>query len=541
MAEAALFGVLGGLTFAMKLALAALPNIEPVSLMVMLFAVTFGRKAAYPIYTYVLLEMLAYGFGLWNISYLYVWPILAAAAWLMRQETHPLAWALLSGGFGLMFGLLCAPVDAIIGGWGYALARWASGVPFDLLHCGGNFAIALVLFAPLRRLFTRLYERMARPLAPAVNHERKKGLDDMAKKFLKAVGIILAMVVLAAAGLVGWLTVREYKPAAVEDVEVNRTGAPKTVFLAPGDSLTVLSQNTGYAGLGAESDFFMDGGKDVAPTQAQMDANLAGISGLLEERKADVFFLQEVDTNSGRTGGVDQSKVYWDQLLSDRKGAYSFSHALNYSCDFVPFPWPPIGKVHSGLQTLSRFYVDQAERIALPCPFSWPVSAANLKRCLLVSRVPLEGSGKELVLVNLHLEAYDDGEGKAAQTKVLMDFLTAEYEKGNYVIAGGDFNQTFPGALDAFPVQNASLWAPGVLEHDILPDGWQFACDLSTPSCRLLNHPYDPNPAGNQFYVIDGFILSPNVALNSVETLDLQFAYTDHNPVSVSVTLKAGE
>jgi endonuclease/exonuclease/phosphatase family metal-dependent hydrolase len=361
----------------------------------------------------------------------------------------------------------------------------------------------------------------------------------MAKRILKWVGIVLGVVVLAAVGLIGWLTVREYKPAPVEDVEINRTGAPKQIFLAPGDSLTVLSQNTGYAGLGADSDFFMDGGSDVAPTRAQMDANLAGISEFLEEQKADVFFLQEVDTNSGRTKSVDQSKIYWQQLLSNGKGAYSSAYALNYSCDFVPFPWPPIGKVHSGLQTLSRLNVDKAERIALPCPFSWPVSAANLKRCLLVSYVPLEGTDKELVLVNLHLEAYDDGEGKAAQTKVLMDFLTSEYEKGNYVISSGDFNQTFPGALDAFPIQDPELWTPGVLENDILPQGWQFACDLSVPSCRLLNHPYDSDPAGNQFYVIDGFILSPNVRLDRVETLDRQFQYTDHNPVIAELTLEA--
>ena len=151
----------------------------------------------------------------------------------------------------------------------------------------------------------------------------------MAKRILKWVGIVLGVVVLAAVGLIGWLTVREYKPAPVEDVEINRTGAPKQIFLAPGDSLTVLSQNTGYAGLGADSDFFMDGGSDVAPTRAQMDANLAGISEFLEEQKADVFFLQEVDTNSGRTKSVDQSKIYWQQLLSNRKGAYSSAYALN--------------------------------------------------------------------------------------------------------------------------------------------------------------------------------------------------------------------
>ena len=361
------------------------------------------------------------------------------------------------------------------------------------------------------------------------------------KKVLIGIGIFLGVIVLAAVGLVGWLTVREYKPADVENVDVgtwrdhvNQLSSGESLPRPTvGDSLTILSQNTGYCGLGAGSDFFMDGGRDVAPTAEQALTNQEGLVQQFLAQNADVYFLQEVDTDSGRTGSKDQSAYY--QMILD---SYSSSHALNYSCDFVPFPWPPIGKVHSGLQTLSRFDVAAAQRIALPCPFSWPVSAANLKRCLLVSYVPLEGTDKQLVLVNLHLEAYDDGEGKAAQTKMLMDFLTNEYEKGNYVIAGGDFNQTFPGALDAFPIQNPELWTPGVLENDILPEGWRFACDLSTPSCRLLNHPYDPNPDGNQFYVIDGFILSPNVALDSVETLNMQFEYTDHNPVLIGVTLK---
>lgn len=360
----------------------------------------------------------------------------------------------------------------------------------------------------------------------------------MAKKILIGIGAVLGVAVLAFAVLVGWLTIREYRPDAVEDITVFEAGNKS---IAPGDSLTVLSQNTGYAGLGAESDFFMDGGKDVKPTQDQMFSNQDGIVKQLIGQNADVYFLQEVDTDSSRSYGMNQQGWYHRTMSGSGNGPYSDSHALNYSCDFVPFPWPPLGKVHSGVQTLTRFSVDKAERVALPCPFSWPVRAANLKRCLLVSYVPLEGTDRELVLVNLHLEAYDDGEGKAAQTKVLLDFLTAEYEKGNYVIAGGDFNQTFPGALDAFPMQFPDLWTPGVLEDSILPEGWRFACDLSVPSCRLLNHPYDPDPAGNQFYVIDGFILSPNVELNSVETLDEQFQYADHNPVSLRVTLRDGQ
>ena len=158
--EVALFGVLGGLTFAAKVAMMALPNIEPTSLMVMLFAVTFGRKALYPIYVYVLLEFILHGLHLWSINYLYVWLVLAVGAWLLRRMTHPLGWALLSGVFGLLFGALCAPVYLFVGGPAYALSWWISGIPFDLLHCGGNFVIALVLFVPMRRLMEVLYRNM---------------------------------------------------------------------------------------------------------------------------------------------------------------------------------------------------------------------------------------------------------------------------------------------------------------------------------------------------------------------------------------------
>lgn len=158
--QLALFGVLGGLIFAAKVVLAPLPNIEPVSLLVMLCAVTFGKKALYPIAVYILLEFALYGFGLWSVSYLYVWFLLAGAAYLLREMEAPLGWALLSGAFGLLFGALCAPVCLFTGGPAFAASWWISGIPFDLLHCAGNFALALALFRPLRRVLGRLYGKI---------------------------------------------------------------------------------------------------------------------------------------------------------------------------------------------------------------------------------------------------------------------------------------------------------------------------------------------------------------------------------------------
>ena len=159
--EVVLFGVLGALTFALQVAMSGLPNIEPVSLLVMLFAVTFGWKSLYPVYVFVAMEILFYGFNLWNINYLYVWLILAAAAMGLRKMEHPLGWAILSAVFGLLFGAFCGIVDVFVGGFSYAAAKWVSGIPFDIAHCAGNFVIGL-LFVPLRKLFARLYAGMRR-------------------------------------------------------------------------------------------------------------------------------------------------------------------------------------------------------------------------------------------------------------------------------------------------------------------------------------------------------------------------------------------
>ena len=140
--------------------MAGLPNIEPVSLFVMLFAVVFGKKCLYPIYTYVAMEFLFYGLHLWSINYLYIWLILAIAAGLLREIKHPMMWAVISGAFGLLFGLLCVPVYIVSGGIEFAVSWWISGIPFDITHAIGNFVIALVLFVPLRKLLTKLYIRI---------------------------------------------------------------------------------------------------------------------------------------------------------------------------------------------------------------------------------------------------------------------------------------------------------------------------------------------------------------------------------------------
>ena len=359
------------------------------------------------------------------------------------------------------------------------------------------------------------------------------------KGFLKGVGIVLLVIVVALAAFIGYLSVTALNPDT-ETAVLSEPGENSTGTLADGDSFSIVSWNIGYGSLGKESDFFMDGGQQSRPeSQQTVDKNIEGIIRQLrpdgKDWMADFMLLQEVDSGSKRSYGIVET-----DLIADGVG-FTSAYALNYKSAFVPVPVSaPLGKVSSGVFTLASTEVKSADRVALPSPFSWPISTVNLKRCLLVTRIPLLESDKELVLVNLHLEAYDDGEGKLAQTKALMGFLSEEYEKGNYVIAGGDFNQTFPGGLEKYPVKNAELWTPGVLNESDLPgEGWQFVTDLATPTCRLLNEPYDPASAATQYYVIDGFIVSPNVRVDMVETVDAGFEFSDHNPVMMNVTLQA--
>ena len=150
-----LMALMGVVLAASKEALAFLPNFELVSLLTVLFTLAFGRYVAGALGVFLLLEGLLYGFGLWLAMYLYIWPLLALLTWLCRRLDKAWQWALFSGGFGLCFGSLCALAYLPFGGPSVAIAWAVAGLPFDLLHAGGNFLLALVLYRPLRCALAR--------------------------------------------------------------------------------------------------------------------------------------------------------------------------------------------------------------------------------------------------------------------------------------------------------------------------------------------------------------------------------------------------
>lgn len=344
--------------------------------------------------------------------------------------------------------------------------------------------------------------------------------------FLFIIGILFFLLL--------FLSIFEYKP---EDLTVIPF-SDGNINLTSEKTYSILSWNIGYAGLGKNSDFFMSGGKKVRPSKDYLYTCFDGIVKTIQNIPTDIVFLQEVDIESRRSRRINQFESI--QKTLNKKGIF----ALNYKCPFVPFPFPPIGKVECGIASLSNFKISTAHRHSLPVLFKWPFRLANLKRCFLETRLPIyqdnKPTGKELILVNFHLEAFDNGQAKIAQTKQLMNFLNSEYAKGNYVIAGGDFNQTFPGAKE-YPFNGMDSWVASTMEASSLQSGWSFCFDDSVPSCRSTAEPYVGKKAETkdfQFYLIDGFIRSPNVEVTTVKTIDKNFEYSDHNPIYLEFRLK---
>ena len=349
------------------------------------------------------------------------------------------------------------------------------------------------------------------------------------------VGGFLALVLTLVGGFLIFATATTLQVKDVEDMTINGNITTK---VDKSKEMKLLTWNVGYGALDEKQDCYWDGGKGVTGESKEVvEGNIKAINSKIQEINPDAFFIQEIDINSKRSFNVNELQM----LRENNESNYNNSYACNFKAGFIPLPlYNPFGKVEGGITTFSKYQIAESKRVQLPIPFKWPVSLLNLKRCLLVNRSPIDGSDKELVMINLHLEAYDDGEGKAKQLKQMMDLMQEEYDKGNYVIAGGDFNQTFSNSnvnLEKYPKMND--WVCPIIDVTEYPD-FTFSMDDTVPTCRSLYKTYADNDhsyTNFQHYMLDGFITSNNITVNTIETLDLGFKNTDHNPVVMSVSL----
>lgn len=154
--EIAIIGISSAILVMSQLAIAFLPNIELVSLLIIIYTLNFKRKALYVIYTFVLIEGIIFGFSLWWFAYLYIWLVLFVVTYILRNINSSLTWAIIASIFGLLFGTLSSIPYLFIGGISTAVAYIIAGISFDLIHCFSNFIIVLVLFNPLNKICKKI-------------------------------------------------------------------------------------------------------------------------------------------------------------------------------------------------------------------------------------------------------------------------------------------------------------------------------------------------------------------------------------------------
>ena len=374
-----------------------------------------------------------------------------------------------------------------------------------------------------------------------------KGKRHPIRTMVRICAAILVALALMVAGYVVYLNVNYTRIA--DNVEVPSEGAePKTAALARGVTYTALTYNVGFGAYTPDFSFFMETGtmKDGTPTQGEhgvaaskesvlacTEGDIATITMATDEGVPDLILLQEVDRDSTRSYHVDQCQAFKEAFPT-----YGAFYAENFHSGYLLYPFPEFhGSVHGGLLTLSDVQAT-ATRRSYPIDESFPARFFDLDRCFLVQRVAVEGS-HDLVVVNSHMSAYDEGGViRAQQMALIMGVLREEAAKGNYVIAGGDWNHALCDSQELYTSQQAVPEWISTFDESELPEGFNVVRPDNleeVATCRGSNLPY---VEGVSYRVTcDGFIVSSNVHAVAT-TIDTGFATSDHNPVLLTFTLE---
>ena len=345
------------------------------------------------------------------------------------------------------------------------------------------------------------------------------------KKILKYLGWLILIIVILFGGFLVFATLTDYKPP--EKIVVYRSQHPDTLVVP--DTFSVMTWNIGYCGLGKEMDFFYDGGTQVRASRENTLKYLRGVRDfLMANDTMDFVMLEEVDLHSKRTYFINELDTFKKYLPG-----YKAFYALNYNVAFVPVPvTEPMGKVRSGLVLLSKYEPVLVERRDFPGQYGWPTRLFMLDRCFLVAHYPLS-DGHELQVIVTHNSAFDGGELKKEEMAYLKNYLLAESRKGHRLIVGGDWNQNPPGfeGEDFNKTSGYKNFVANTIPAGYMSGGWQWVSDNTMMTNRANLTPYVPGKTATT--LLDFFLLSPGTEALSIKGIDLGFAYSDHQPVTL--------
>ena len=348
------------------------------------------------------------------------------------------------------------------------------------------------------------------------------------KKTLKIVGIALLVLLAAVLGYVAYVFI-DYD--RIEDMqELTVEGDAVIAAMTADTEYAVVTQNIGFGAYTDDFTFFMDGGESSRAESEESVVNcVENIAVDINALAPDIVLFQEVDFGSTRSYQVDQKAM----LCEDFNG-YDEVFAVNYHSAYLMYPFlEPHGASNSGILTMCQADIQSALRRSFPISTGFS-KFLDLDRCYSVCRISVE-NGKELVLYNVHSSAYGgDDSIRAGQMGMLFDDMAAEYAKGNYVIAGGDFNHDFTGSStqDLNDMEGNDFGWAQPFPVEMLPEGITRCVDYTrgadVATSRNCDIPYSEE---STVFILDGFLVSDNVTVTYLENIDNAFRYTDHNPV----------
>lgn len=367
-------------------------------------------------------------------------------------------------------------------------------------------------------------------------------MNKKASNLLKALLILLCAVLLVVGIYVVYVLISFSRLPDNTTLEI-KNNQSKT--MKSGVEYTAVTFNTAFGAYSTDFSFFMDtadwkdgthtvGKYGKAIDRVHVIENVESQAAVLRDIAADFILLQEVDTDATRSYHIDMA-TYFEATFPFMNSTF----AVNYHSAWLNYPiLDPHGIANAGLLTMSRFNVESAERVSYPIASDFS-KFFDLDRCFTVDRIPVEG-GKTLVLINSHMSAYDEGGViRQKQLELLSSFIAEEYNKGNWVIIGGDFNHALGEEyLDAYPSEQVvPVWAK-VLDDSDLPSHFSIVKpenDKEEATCRSADTPYIEGY--NYTTVIDGFIVSDNVEATAT-IYHTGYENSDHQPVILTFTLK---
>lgn len=361
--------------------------------------------------------------------------------------------------------------------------------------------------------------------------ERIGQIGERVKKLFQKIGILLTILLAVCIAYVIYVIVDYDRLPDYQTLTVSLSG--EYASFEDREPITtkkpywIMTYNIGFGAYEKEYSFFMDGGESSrAKSKESVMANVCGISDVINYAAADFVFLQEVDIDGTRSYHVNEL-----ELLNEFVTGYYYTFAQNYDSSYLMFPpWEPHGANQAGLVTYSQGEITDAVRRSLPIATDFS-KFVDLDRCYSIARVPVD-NGKMLCLYNVHLSAYGSNEEiRSGQLEMLFGDMQADYQKGNYVICGGDFNHNLRMGAD----ENAPEWAQP-FPREALPEGFRMGLDnlraledISHNTCRNANEPYQEETT--MTVTLDGFIVSDNIDINYYQHVDWGYEYSDHDPV----------